>query len=324
MKLFPTLFLLGLCVFLCTPLTATNEKSIEQMESEIALVKEHLTLREKRANDVLQDILDLDKDVETQIDVITQKLASIRDSKDSRITVLQTKEKVIEGLKNLVAYYHQERSLMEKEMQKHYPQAQGEDLKDMAHAYDEKIEKRVEQIITLTQSLETHQDLPKYIEHRDGWGNTWKEKNKDYKMQQQVDNRTTATRKKLIEAIDSAVQRLENETAELERELNYYTPQEQELIKEMIERNKETIARRKQQKLEIIGGGSAPSGQQTVSRSSAHELTKMIDAAGNNLRTDIVRLSNLSKQYLAEKQAVASLKQNLTQREAELAKARES
>lgn len=49
-------------------------------------------------------------------------------------------------------------------------------------------------------------------------------------------------------------------------------------------------------------------------------MTKMIESAGNNLRTDIMRLSSLAKEYLGEKQAIVSLQGNIAQREAELAK----
>ena len=142
---------------------AARQRSIENLER-------HIGEREERMGELAQDIVALDTRVERRIDRIVEMLQKSKDSKSSKVTVARTKEKAIEGLSKTIEYYDQKRRALREQLRKETT-IPREALTGDVYKFDEKVEKRVEQIIALTKSFTESEDLKKYDEHtRSHWG----------------------------------------------------------------------------------------------------------------------------------------------------------
>lgn len=247
--------------------------------------------REARLDELAVDIKRLDAKIEKKIDRLEQRFLNVKDSRESQITVQQTKEKLIQGLGDLAKYYAGQRDLFLKESQSSNPRADEETLKKAVEAYDQHIDKRIEQITRLNQSLASpHPDSKQ--------GND-----------KQLARRTREQREEAQQALTKIIDRLEKENKELALRIKSMSAQEAESVTEQIEHNQELIDRRTRQ-LEQMADAPQTAAK-PVSKSEALQLRKLLEAEAQDIKEDSYRLANLAIEYAKEVEAIRQLKHEL-------------
>ncbi|MGI9240914.1 MAG: hypothetical protein ACR2RV_08935, partial [Verrucomicrobiales bacterium] len=186
------------------PAPATAPMSMEDRRASIANLENHIAEREERLGELREDIRTLDTRVEKRVDRLVDVLVKSKDSNSSKVSVVRTKEKAIEGLRNTIKYYDQKRRSIRQALGKQ--SAISDDLAEDVKKIDARIEKRVDQIMELTKSFTPGQDVKKYDESSNswGWGWSWTERriSDDWRQSRRDGNHTRLQNKHMKEALE--------------------------------------------------------------------------------------------------------------------------
>ncbi len=154
-----------------TPDAAPAPMTMEERRASIANLESHIAEREERLGELREDIRTLDTRVEKRVDRLVDVLVKSKDSNSSKVTVVRTKEKAIEGLRSTIKYYDEKRRSIRQALGK--KSAISDDLAEDVKKIDARIEKRVDQIMELTKSFTPGTDVEKYDESTNSWGWGW-------------------------------------------------------------------------------------------------------------------------------------------------------
>jgi len=148
MKKISLLILSILLVGLISINSFAEEKSDVQAKKPKLIVQ-----KEAKIQEMTDEILALDAKIEEEVTMIVNYLASIKDSADSHTRVAVIKEKAILALVDSVDDYKKERGKRMNELSKRHPNLSRDILQKQVDITDERIDKRIEQIINITSSL---------------------------------------------------------------------------------------------------------------------------------------------------------------------------
>lgn len=254
-------------------------------------IQMQLEAREERVEELGDEIKRLDAKVERKLDRLEKRFISVKDSRESHITVQQTKERLINSLGKLANYYQEQRDLFMKELQRADPRADEVTLKKAVEAYDKHIDKRIEQITRLNQSLASpHPDSNQ--------GND-----------KQIARRTREQREETKQALEKIIDTLEKENDELALRKQSMGKHEAEVAEAQMEHNEKLINKRTKQLDQMIDAPQLSA--MPVSKSEALQLRKLLEAETQDIKEDSYRLSNLAIEYAKEVEAVRQLKVEL-------------
>ena len=139
-------------------------------------LKNYIAQREARFGTLKEDLLTMDERMEKQIEDIVRNLASLKDSNDSRTRVANMKEDVIKGLMRTVSSYKTKRVELFERMRKQSDVSPDELNKNMK-AFDDRIAKRIDQVMEIAKSTPGHLDLKKYESYGDSSYNGYHNEN---------------------------------------------------------------------------------------------------------------------------------------------------
>ncbi len=248
-----------------------------------------LAAMERRANLLRDEIKALDSRIETRAEALLASLRSIGDSKDSRSKVARMKEETIEALRQHIIYYRNKRAAMKEQLRRPTLNLTGEEKKRMIAMFDERINKRAEQIITLLKSLPTHKDYERYKVHGSDWAGPVYAVNEDYLQNQRLVTITNRLRKELSEGLRQSIARLERDNRTLMAELNaapnFSSPKD--LTGEMA-KNETLIAERREQISQVLSFVSTPT--RKIGQREAIDFDQERLRTVNELRRDFENL----------------------------------
>ena len=259
------------------PLPAQEAKpDPADVKEAISIVRDRIDRQLQRTSDLSADIIRLDTRIEREVARIVQDLSQVGDSRDSRTEVAKLKEKVTEGLKRSIQKYQRTRSQINLELQKSKTGQTREDLKGDLKQFDSRIENRVTQIVSISQSLTTEKDFQAYDDYiRDTRNDrTYHADIRRLKSEEQIQNRrvTQVTDKQRLETVNAlkrSISSLENQNSALKSRLNsvQYAAQS-DIIQEDIDRNRQAIMSRDAQM------DALQTGQQTPTMEISRRATK--------------------------------------------------
>jgi hypothetical protein len=276
--------------------------------------------REKRLAELGQDIITIDARIEKRIDELVKMLADTRDSQDSRTKVSKVKEEAIEGLRRAINLYVTKR----KEIRERARTGDEASLGDLGK-FDQRIFKRVDQIVEISKSIPTHKDVDKYESDGGSYWNgyynestriseAWKQNRRD---SNQADKQRDETTKALPESLD----RLDQRRRSLKDLLENRNPTEAArklYIQELGEIDAYT-SRLNTELIEVtLPTGSSATRQPSLDE--AIDLERLLDDARKDLREDASTLFRLYDQFASGRANVNALKENLAARKAWLEK----
>ena len=265
--------------------------SFAKAKSEAEAKKPTLIVKKEAEIKKMTDkILDLDSEIEGEVNQIIKYLSSVKDSADSNTKVAVIKEKAILALADSVQDYKRERAKRLNELSKRYPNLSRDILAKQIGITDERIDKRIEQIVKITSSLTQNQNVKKYDvywsrKHKYGRRSkvkSSKKLSKEYKQNRSVTAKNAALKAKVIKGLKDEIDSLEAKNVSLKAKIEAERSKGiKEQYEKEIEANKVTIEKRKKQITEAENEASAPT--QPIENSEARDLEEQI----SNLVLDI-------------------------------------
>ena len=231
--------------------------SFAEEKSDVEVKKPKLIVqKEAKIQEMTDEILALDATIEDEVEQIVQYLASVKDSAGSHSKVAVIKEKAILGLVDSVDDYKKERGKRMNELSKRHPNLSRDILQKQVDITDERIDRRIEQILHITSSLTQNQNVQKYDTYwkrqrssgRRRKVRTGKKVSKEYKQNKSVTAKSNALKDKVVEGLKREIATLEANNVSLNTRIQTERSKDRkEQFKKDIEANDVTIEKRKKQ-----------------------------------------------------------------------------
>ncbi|MEI7927262.1 MAG: hypothetical protein WCH40_01830 [Verrucomicrobiales bacterium] len=284
----------------------------------VETLKQHIDQREARFDVLKQDLLGLDGRLEKQIDSIVKSLSSIKDSNDSKTRVANAKGDVIKSLVRTIWIYRQKRVEVFQRMRKE-SSVPDERLEVDLKVFDDRIDKRVEQVMELSRSFPGHEDVSKYESDGGSYYDGWYEENtrisEDWKQNRRNGNARDVLRRELLQTLEKALTTNQSRRAAIADTLDKrkISDDERKLQQKELGRLDAVIDNLKSQKLAL----ALPSAGATkeVGGDEAHDTEQMLDDARVDLSRDFSDIMRKYGELDKERTRLFDLKNNLKTRE---------
>jgi hypothetical protein len=307
------------CVFLAGGrLTAQGPESAAAAAAPApadAMLSSQIRLREARVESKTQLLKTTDARLEQGIGDLVALLQSANDTPETRTRVTLLKEQVAKALARSIGYYRTKRQETRAAMERQDLGYQPEDLRRGLAALDERIEKRIAQIIELTRSLAVNQEFEKYLVEYDEDHTRWGEDNKhyhrneDYDQNRRVSAITDKDRRQVAEALAKNMEELDRRERDLVSRMTTATGTAKELMEEDLADVRRRQGIRAQQSSELrVPTAAAATG---VDLDRARELQALVKDMSDDLREDFFAVFRLYNELLVERRDVARLKGQL-------------
>ncbi len=290
---------------------AARVKSVETL-------KEHIAQREARFETLKQDLRALDGRVEKQIESIVNTLSGLKDSNDSKTRVSKIKGDVIQALVRTIGIYRQKRMDVYERLRTD-PKMPKEQLEQELKVFDDRIGKRIEQVMEISKSFPGHQDVQKYESDGTSYWNGWYAENTrvsdDWKQNRRDSNSGEVQRRELVQGINKALERNQSRRASIADTLanRKLSDRERAVQQEELGRIDATIdnLRMKRRDLALPGAG----GSREIGLDEAHDAEQMLDDARADLSRDFWDIMRKFGDLDLEGTRIYGLKENLKARE---------
>jgi hypothetical protein len=230
--------------------TVIEDHSPEEVAARIAELQTYLGHRQERAAELATDMMGLDKRIESRISRIVGMLDGITDSLESSRRVSEMKKRAIDGLKGTIAFYDQKRRNLEEETRQRDPRITRDELFDDIGKFDNRIDKRVNQILDLAKSMQSHKDYDKWSVVQDGrssrWGDDYyRTRNPRYYQNRQESTTTAQEVSQLTGEIKAGIERIDRANRDIQEKLKAnVTPQYRQMLLDELDRNNGIIETR--------------------------------------------------------------------------------
>lgn len=272
-----------------------------------AQLKAQVDARQKRADLMLDELRASDARIEGTVDRIVETLKMVGDSKDSRTKVARLKEDTVKRLAKNIEYYQRKRADLMEQMRRPTLNLTPEEKQRAIAKIDSRMEKRVQQILALNQSMPVHKDYEKYKAVDDGWYGTTFSVNEDYKQNQRLMTHTDAQRKKILEGLQKSVDRLEQYNRTLQGWLAKATGEEhRKTLQTEITRNEELLKERRTQITDLAK--PTVDSARPISGKEAQDMDMALRKTVDSLQREFTTLFRKYSEYLLELSSVNTAK----------------
>ncbi len=326
MKILPLLSIFALALTANAQTEATTEAqqtaepTVAEVEQSLKNLNFHLQQRQQRVTNLREELVRKDEQVERTIERIINMLKHVSDSADSGTKTMRMKQDIIDGLSKTIERYQNKRRELAIDAVSNKPTLDKEVSEAGMKAMDEKIQKRVDQILDLSKSLTTSNEYRKFNDH-------YKEsRQRLYTRNRTAENqaRKTTTRAgqvkgDLLDAIQSNIENLKRRNIELENmmENQLLDDDQRGMIAEQIRLNEEVIDQRYDQlEAALTSQGADPGSTQKIGLRDAMEMDRLIKDAASDLKWDFNSVFRTYSELVTELQKVSAIEQTITAREA--------
>ncbi|MEI7911181.1 MAG: hypothetical protein WCK77_16220 [Verrucomicrobiota bacterium] len=282
-------------------------------------LKQHLAQREERFEMLKKDLLGMDARVEKQIDDIVKNLAALKDSIDSKTKVANIKDEVMNALVRTIWLYRQKRVDVFERMRKD-SNVPKEELEKTLKTFDERIGKRIDQVMELAKSFPGHEDVKKYESYGGSYYNGWYQENTrvtdEWKQNRRASTSGRVARRDLLQGLDKAIdtnrsRRASTADALANRKLS---DKERILQQEELGRLDAILDKLREDRRELAlpdGGGAS----REIGAGEAHDAEQLLDDERADLARDFSEIMRKYTELDAERTRIFDLKANLAARE---------
>ncbi len=300
----------SLCGLLQAGIMATLCVGGSLVAQDVAAVEAQLNAREKRADLFLDEMRALDYQIESTVDQLLEMLRTVGDSKDSRTKIVRLKEQTVEALRKNISTYQVKRQQMQQELQNPTLHLTPEEKRKAIAKFDARVEKRVQQLISLTASMPTHKDYDRYKVVDSDWNGSSFVVNEDYKQNRRLTAQSDAQRTRLLKGLNESINRLQTQIGLWEGQLARGTTDAQRLVlTEEIARNRELLKSRRAQVLEV--GKTQETAVREVGSREAQNLDMILRKAVMTLQRDLNTLFQRYSAYITERSNINASKASL-------------
>lgn len=292
---------------------------LEARRQSVVTLEQHIEQRQERLQELAEDIRQLDARTEKRIDRIIAKLSEVTDSQDSKTRITRLKGKVIRGLAKTIELYGRKRATtLERERSEHATPLPGlqEDMKRI----DERIEKRVDEIIALARTLPAPEDVEKYESdggsyYWDGWYDERTRISEEWRQNRRQSVATDKERREIGQQLEASIQSLQSQHDRIQAQLDNGQLGERERAVQLAElgRVSARLDRRRGELAEIaLPGGDG--GAVAVDKREADALARLVEDSADDLAGDLWEVLRKYDEAVTERDQIARLQENLEAR----------
>jgi len=316
----PSAVFSSLFALLLSPYVSAVDMTMEERRQSVVTLEQHIEQREQRLEHLADDIRTIDGRVEKGIADIVTMVSSIRDSKDSKLRVAKLKGDIVSRLRKTIEFYETQRNDIREQLRKEETAIPRETLNADLKRFNERIEKRVEQIEKIAASFPEPKDLEKYVvtdTYSWGWMTYQNQKiSEEWKQNRRDSKQTDSMQKKFLEGLEESIEHLKQRNAYLAEKLKgtSITPAERELYESDVVSNEALIELRQNQAKEFLE--KPPAKGKEVSQNSAHNTELLIRDMLGDLREDFFSIFRKYSELNKERADLEKLHVNLAARQA--------
>lgn len=273
-----------------------------------AVIKVRLAGQTQRAALLAREIRSADQRIEARFDDLLTTLRAVSDSKDSHTKVTRMKEETIASLQQAITYYQQKRAWLEEQMVRPTYNLTQTQKQLIGNEFEERIEKRVNQIVELYKTLPKHEDFERYkaVGHY-RFGGVRYEDSEDYRQNLRLSSQTDTMRSKLVKDIQANIDRLEQENRTLaDMATTAASPELGEVYGDEQRKNEQLRDHLKQDLATIISSPGVPG--RPISGQEAQALDKMIHHSIDDLQGEFTLLFSRYAEWLGAASVVNTLR----------------
>ena len=305
-----------------SPAEEAKEEKIDlaARQASLPIIEEHIKEREERQAEIIADMKRLDGRVESKIDRIVGKLASVKDSTQSGYRMSQVKMHAIEGLKKTIETYQTKRASLITEAREGRTGIPVEVLEEDEKVFKERIEKRVAQILEISKSFTQEKDVEKYRKVAGGGYNSWRgwhgdveEISPEYRQNRRDRTMDKKQRAEVVGALEKAIERRKARISDLKvflgREMS---KTDRSLLEWELKEAEEILGVREEQYREMLEVSQPHTS--TVTRNVAQDMQNALNDAGADLRNDMAAIFEKYAELNRERESAFKMKRNLEAR----------
>ena len=277
-------------------IAAVSAEELAERKASIPLIEERIKDREQQIEIIVKDIKRLSDRIEGRIDKIVSTLEKMKDSQNSKTRVAQMKQDAMKGLYRTIEDYNRRKAELQEQLRTGKADIGKEAANSGVDLFNQKIEKRANQMIALSKSFTQHVDYQKYENDTSnnyrhgrrgdwGWDNT--RTSEKWKQNRRETIFTDGQRKKMVEALKTSIEDLERRTNTLRNKAKEggVSEETQKFYQEDIARNEKTLETRRKQLGDLIQPGGAAA-TTSVDQNQAHDTELLIREIVNDIRRD--------------------------------------
>ena len=249
-----------------------------------------------------------------------ETLEQYKDSEESKVRVARLKADVMAALRRSIDYYQKNRDALKEQLRQANPKVPRETIEKDLSVFDERIEKRVEQITAIASTFTDEKELEKYeVTSTSSWyGWTWEneEISEAWKQNRRETRHTESAREGVVAGLQDSIAHLTQRNDYLAGKLKGQglSDIERDLYQDEIERNQSLIGQREIQ-LEAFTSTPTPE-TESLSRDQAHEIEQLVEDSRADLRSDFFTIFRKYSELNRERAEVKALVDNLEARKA--------
>lgn len=284
----------------------------------VETLQQHIAQREQRFEEFRKDLRVLDERVEKQIDFVVKTLSAIKDSQDSKTRVANVKEDVMQSLVRNMKYIRQKRADVFERLRRD-PAAPQAQLEKQLAVLDERVNKRLEQVMELAESFPGHKDVSKYESDGGSYWNGWYDESTrvsdEWKQNRRESNAGDVVRRELLQGIEKAMENFKSRRAAIVDNLanRKLSEQDRKAQQEELGRIDANLDNLRMRRREVVMPGSGAT--QAVGRDEIHDMEQLLDDARDDLARDFNDIMIKFTQLDREGTRIHAMRENLKARE---------
>lgn len=301
-----------------------SAEDLASRRASVSNLEAHIAGREERLGQIVTDIRALDDRVEDGVNEIVSMLSQMKDSETSRVRISQTKADVIVGLKRTIDYYQKHRDTLREQLRLGKSDLPRETLEKDLAIFDERIEKRIAQIMELAKSFPDPQELEKYevtsTSSWFGWTNENIEISEAWKQNRRDERHTAGAREGMSKGLQDSIQHLEERNSYLVQKIKSpdINETERDYYKSELAQNQALMAMRNAQLEEFASGDATIAFP--VDQGRAHDVDLLVRSERDDLREDFFSIFRKYDELNRARAELKALQDNLMARRAWLEK----
>ncbi|WP_395738569.1 hypothetical protein [Prosthecobacter sp.] len=279
-----------------------------------SILKARLAGQAQRASLLGSEIHNADQRIEGRFQDLLTTLRTVTDSKDSHTKVTRMKEETIASLQQSITYYQQKRAWLEEQMVRPTFNLTQTQKQSISNDFEERIEKRVKQIVELYKSFPKHEEFARYkAAGHYRFGGVRYVDSEDYRENLRLTSQTDTMRNKLIKDMKSNIERLEQENRTLaDLAGSASNPELSEVYGDEQRKNDELRGVLKQDLDAILAGPGTPG--HPISGQEAQALDKIIKHSIDALQSEFTLLFSRYADWLTAASAVNTLRAQVVEK----------
>ena len=256
----------------------------EELQRSMQILQQRINLQQQYLTDLRTKMLALDDSIEKRVDQLLKQLESVKDSVDSKTRLGHLKAGIIEGLRNSITFYKNERNKRVSSMVQNYAGLTQEQLQQDVKKLDERSEKRVDQIGKLASTLTGHKGYQQYETFWDNSG-AFRVESDRYRHNRQEESNTVKTQRQLVDGARKTIEDLKRQNATLEAAIPYKRGEEEkQFLRTQIQHNNELMDNLRNRVQSLIN--SSDSGARELGQREAFQLEQLVNEMVTALKRD--------------------------------------